>query len=101
MSSKTSVAQVSEEGNGFACILPARQGSQIGSGFAKEFIVKPVTRFCLCIFLILSWFKCPSRLCQRVRSRGRVETNCTFSEISIVEPVGLCNLSHVCGCDVT
>ena len=40
-----------EEGKGSATILPARQGSQMGSGLEEEVILRPVTRLSLTIFL--------------------------------------------------
>ena len=42
----------SDGGNGLACILPARQGSQMGSGVVLDKMVMPVTSLSLISLLI-------------------------------------------------
>jgi len=47
-----SMALVSLDKNGFACIFPARHSSQTGSGFAAESITNPSTKLSLINILI-------------------------------------------------
>src|SRR5579859_555168 len=58
INSSTFLARCPVEGKGFACILPARQGSQMGSSLALELMVIPVTRLWLTSLLIPSRGSC-------------------------------------------
>src|SRR5438445_5871152 len=69
-SSKGLEACHSEGYNGLECILPARHGSQMGSGPAFESRVIPVTRFFASSFFTPARLWCASLLCHKSKSRG-------------------------------
>ena len=71
-SSRGLVALQEELGKGLACILPARQGSQIGSGAVFKSIAIPVTRFRFKrAFTSARWWW-TNLLCHKSKSRGMV-----------------------------
>src|SRR5437588_10902326 len=69
-SSKGLEAHHSEGQNGLECILPARHGSQMGSGPVFESRVIPVTRFFASSFFTPDMLWCASLLCHKSKSRG-------------------------------
>src|SRR5947209_12811410 len=60
----------SDGGKGLECILPARHGSQMGSGPVFESRVIPVTRFFASSFFTPAMLWCASLLCHKSKSRG-------------------------------
>src|SRR3979490_3257302 len=79
-------ARVDEEGKGFRCCLPARHGSQIGSGFCFDLSTKPSTRSYLTRCLTLSRFRWARRRYYRERSMIQVLEKFTDSDTWMVEP---------------
>ena len=65
------VARLGDDGNGLECILPAKHGSQIGSGFAFESKCIPVTNSSLCILSDAS--PCQGEHNDDARAKYRVE----------------------------
>jgi len=79
-------AQLFKDGKGFACILPARHGSQIGSCILWDCKLMPVTSFFVIASLIPAWWWCLNCLCHSVISVGKVKITIAFSELFLVEP---------------
>ena len=65
-------------------ILPAKQGSQIGSGFAEDWSVRPVPRSPATSFLMSGMLWWQRRRCSKLRSSGIVETTFAASGGTVV-----------------
>ena len=79
-------SQLFDARNGFTCIFPARQGSQMGSCGFWDHRVIPVTSFFVIASLIAMWWWCLNHLCHSVISTGRVEILIAFSRLLLVLP---------------
>ena len=72
------------EGNDMLRILPAKQGSQIGSGFAEDWSVRPDPKSADRSFLMSAMLWWHKRGCSRLRSSGIVETLAAASGGTVV-----------------
>ena len=72
------------EGKELLFIFPAKQGSQIGSGFAEDLSVRPVPKSADRSFLMSPMLWCHKRRCSRLRSTGIVETLAAASGGTVV-----------------
>src|SRR5215472_14529137 len=68
------------------CCLPARQGSQIGSDGAREFRVRPETKFLDASFCTSPKLRWPKRRCHKVMSIGHVLARPTCCVTGSVTP---------------